>query len=92
MLGKTALNGSFAAIVAYPNPLSPEHLVLVRMGTDFESTRLSLFYGIAGPSSGVPDFMVFDNSVRRYGWAGVKAAGFFDPDWKLDPASMYIQQ
>jgi len=30
--------------------------------------------------------------VRRYGWAGVKAAGFFGPDWNIDPASIYVKE
>lgn len=86
-LGKTVLKGELAVILTYPNPLHPERLVLIRMGTDPASTRLAAFFGVAGPSSGVPDFMVFDKSVRRYGWAGVKAAGFFNPDWQFDPVS-----
>jgi hypothetical protein len=90
-LGRTALGDSLAALVTYPNPLNPAKLVLERMGTDAPGVRLSLFWGIAGPSTGVPDFMVFDRSVRRYGWAGVRAAGFFNPDWQLDPASMYVR-
>ncbi|MBM3330796.1 hypothetical protein FJY68_02955 [candidate division WOR-3 bacterium] len=96
-LGRMSLDGAelgdnLAAAFVYPNPLSPDHLVMVRMGTDPASTRLSLFWGVASSGAGMPDFMVFDRRVRRYGWAGVRAAGFFSPDWKLDPASMYLQE
>ena len=92
LLGKTCLGESLGAIVTYPNPNNPQRLVVVRMGTDPEATRLSLFWGIIGSGSAIPDFMVFDRTVRRYGWAGVKAAGFFGPDWNLDPSSFFLRQ
>jgi hypothetical protein len=91
-LGTQDLGDSLAALVVYPNPLNPKKLVLVRMGTDDANVKLSLFWGIAGPSTGVPDFMVFDRSVRRYGWAGVRAAGFFNSDWALDSRSSYVKE
>jgi hypothetical protein len=62
------------------------------MGTDPDDTRLSMFWGVASSGTGIPDFLVFDRSVRRYGWTAVRAAGFFGPDWNLDPASMYLQE
>ncbi|MBM3314121.1 hypothetical protein FJY70_05975, partial [candidate division WOR-3 bacterium] len=91
-LGNQDLGDSLAAMLVYPNPLNPERLVLVRMGTDPDHTRLSLFWGVASSGVGIPDFVIFDRSVRRYGWAGVRAAGFFGPDWNLDPASVYSGQ
>ena len=51
-----------------------------------------MFWNAASSGAGIPDFMVFDRSVRRYGWTGVRAAGFFGPDWNLDPASMYVKE
>ena len=60
--------------------------------TDDEHTRLANFWVLASSSTGIPDFLVFDNAVRRYGWAGVKAAGFFGPDWQLDPVSSYLPE
>ena len=91
-LGTHDLGDSLAATFVYPNPLNQDRLVLVRMGTDADETRLSLFWGVASSGAGVPDFMVYDNSVRRYGWSGVRAAGFFGPDWNIDPASMYLKE
>ncbi len=91
-LGTRDLGDSLAAMFVYPNPLNHGRLVLVRMGTDADNTRLSLFWGVASSGSGVPDFMVFDRSVRRYGWSGVRAAGFFGPDWTIDPSSMYLRE
>jgi dienelactone hydrolase len=91
-LGTHDLGDSLAAMFVYPNPLNRVRLVLVRMGTDADDTRLSLFWGVASSGAGVPDFMVFDRSVRRYGWSGVRAAGFFGPDWNIDPSSMYLKE
>lgn len=91
-VGANDLGDSLAAMLVFPNPLNPRHLALVRMGTDAEHTRLASFWGIMSSSAGIPDFMVFGKRVRRYGWAGVRAAGFLGPDWNLDPASMYLQE
>ncbi len=91
-LFNTDLGDSLASMFVYPNPLNSEKLVLVRMGTDAEHVRLSGFWGLASSSTGIPDFMVFDKSVRRYGWAGVRAAGFFGPDWRFDPASAFLSK
>ncbi|MCL6466513.1 MAG: prolyl oligopeptidase family serine peptidase [candidate division WOR-3 bacterium] len=79
-----------AVILTYPNPLNPERLLLVRMGTDPQSTKLSFFFGVIGSGTAIPDFLIFDRRVRRYGWAGVRAAGFFDPDWNFDLKTTFL--
>ncbi len=86
------LGDGLAAVFVYPNPLNPDRLVLVRMGTDDEHTRLSCFWSLVASSTGIPDFIIFDRRVRRYGWAGVRAAGFFDPNWNLDPGSTFFER
>lgn len=91
-IGRNPVGDSVAAILTYPNPLNPDRLVLVRMGTDPEAVKLSLSFGIIGSSTALPDFMLFDRRVRRYGWHGVRAAGFFGPDWNLDPNSTFIER
>jgi hypothetical protein len=91
-LGGDELGDSLAALSVFPSPFNPERLVLVRMGTDADNTRLSLFWGIASSSTGIPDFVIFDQAVRRYGWAGVRAAGFFDSNWSLSPSSAYLRE
>ena len=35
-------------------------------------------------ASGFPDFMIFDLDMLQTGALGVKFAGFFDNNWKLD--------
>jgi pimeloyl-ACP methyl ester carboxylesterase len=86
------LGNNLGAIFVYPNPLNPERLLLIRMGTDPKATKLSLFFNIIGSGTSVPDFMIFDDRVRRFGWQGVRAAGFFSPDWELEPASAFIER
>lgn len=88
-LGRQDLGPDLAALFVYPNPESPDRLVLVRTGTDPEHARLASFWGVAHSGAGIPDFVVFDRTVRREGWAGVRAAGFFGTDWQLDPVSTW---
>ncbi|MEO0070846.1 MAG: prolyl oligopeptidase family serine peptidase [candidate division WOR-3 bacterium] len=90
--GNFSAKDSVAVILTYPNPINPERLVLIRMGTNSASTKLSLFWGVIGSGTAIPDFMIFDRRVRRFGWAGVIAAGFWGPDWNFDPRSTFVQQ
>lgn len=90
-LGKRDLGANLAATCVYPSPGNPNRLVYVRMGTGPEETRLAGFFGLVFSGAGVPDFMVFDRTVRRYGWAGVHAAGFFNADWQLDDRSAFVE-
>lgn len=92
VINNLKLGDSLAAIVTYPNPLNPERLVLCRFGTDRLTTRLALFWGIIGSGTAIPDFVIFDRWVRKFGWHGVRAAGFFSPEWRFDPASSFIQK
>jgi len=41
--------------------------------------------------AGLPDFLVYDKSVLKYGWGSIKAAGFFDKDWKFDKELSYVE-
>ncbi|MFO7639206.1 MAG: prolyl oligopeptidase family serine peptidase [bacterium] len=86
------LGPDLAALFVYPNPANPERLLLVRMGTDAEHTRLAGFWGLLHSGAGIPDFIIFDRSVRRLGWGGVRAAGFFDAGWRFDPASAWLAE
>lgn len=92
VLDRFELGESLAAVVTYPNPLNPKRLLLCRFGTDSLTTKLSLFWNLIGSGTAIPDFMIFDRRVRRFGWQGVRAAGFFSPEWRLDPASCFIER
>lgn len=86
------LGDSLAAIFVYPNPLNTKRLILVRMGTDSASTRVALSWNIIGSATGIPDFIIFDRSIQNLGWAGVRAAGFFDTGWRFEPTSAYLRR
>jgi hypothetical protein len=57
--------------------------VMVHEGTGADGLKLSTFFGVLHSASGLPDYLIFDDTVRKSGWAGVRAAGFFDSAWKL---------
>jgi len=79
-----------AAEFVYPNPLNPEKLVVVHLGADAAGLALSDFFKVIHSGAGLPDYIIFDESVRTKGWAGVVCAGFFDEEWRPDPALMFL--
>jgi pimeloyl-ACP methyl ester carboxylesterase len=79
-----------AAEFIYPNPLNPERVVLVRMGTDMGGLRISDFFGTLHAGAGLPDYIIFDERVKKMGWAGVICTGFFDVNWQVDPGLMFL--
>jgi len=91
-LGDERISGpGIAACFVYPNPLSPGRLVTVYMGSDLEGQELSTFFRSIYSGSGLPDFIIFDSSVRNLGWGGMVAAGFFDSRWQLDRDLCYFK-
>lgn len=86
------LGDSAAAVFVRPSPFNPDRLVLVRMGTDPAATRLAASWGFVYSGAGAPDFVVFDRRWRRQAWAGVRAAGFFDPYWRVDDRSSFFER
>ncbi len=90
--GREIEGKDLALVMVYPNPLNPEKLVALFAGTSLEGERLSLVFQPIYSASGVPDFIVFSPDVRRYGWAGVKAAGFFSLCWDFNNRDYYVKQ
>ena len=81
-IGRHTLYGAhLAAQFIYPNPLNPEKFVLVTEGADSAGEALAGAFGLFGSDTGLPDYIIYDESVRTQGWGGVKAAGFFDERW-----------
>jgi len=76
----------------YPNPLNTDKFVVCIGGTGSEGIKLTRLFSIFYAGEGLPDFLVFDESVRLWGWAGIKAAGFFDNNWELSEDSMYLMR
>jgi hypothetical protein len=89
--GRKVKGQGIAACFVYPNPLNPDRLVTVYMGSDTEGQELSTFFNPVHSGSGLPDFIVFDKSVQDLGWGGMIAAGFFDSRWQVDPDLCYFK-
>jgi dienelactone hydrolase len=91
-LGNERIAGEgIASCLVYPNPLSPEKLIAVHMGSDQEGQELSTFFRTVYSGSGLPDFVIFDSTVRSLGWGGMIAAGFFDSRWQPDRDLCYFK-
>lgn len=83
-LGDKPIDGQDLALEeVYPNPLNPQRLVLVFAGANRQGDKISGFFSTLYSGAGLPDFVVYDRSVKRKGWGGVVTAGFFDGDWSL---------
>ena len=70
--------GELAASIMNPHPQFPERMVAFFTGTTTEAEKLSLHFLPIYSGSGTPHYVVFDKTVRQYGWGGVHSAGFFD--------------
>ncbi|MGB8657018.1 MAG: prolyl oligopeptidase family serine peptidase [Candidatus Zixiibacteriota bacterium] len=87
------IRGDHLAIeYVFPNPANPEKLVFLHQGSGLYGLKLSTFFNPISSGSGLPDFIIFDDQVKWKGWGGVKAAGFFDSDWRLDEKLFYLQE
>jgi predicted esterase len=75
--------------MVYPNPLNPEKYVVVKGGTSPKAEELAGLFNVIYSGSGLPDFIIYDETVREKGWAAVIAAGFFDVNWKFDNSLAY---
>ena len=82
--GKAVAGAGLAAKFVYPNPLNNSRLVVVHEGQGRQGLELSTFFTTIYAGAGLPDFLIFSSSVRRTGWGGVVAGGFFDSQWQVD--------
>ncbi len=73
----------------YPNPLNPQKLVLVFAGANKQADEISGFFNTLYSGAGLPDFVVYDKSVKQKGWGGVVTAGFFSTDWNLKGGNFF---
>ena len=85
-MGERTLAGNdLGAYFIYPMDHSPTLSVGVIAGTGPEGLW-SVYpnrYFVSG--SGFPDFMIFSAEMYKLGLEAVKAAGFFDSSWQLNP-------
>lgn len=91
-LGDEFIPGEDMAVkFVYPK-MHSKGLILCNWGTSLEGTRLAGGLTCLYSGSGLPDFLIYDRDVRLKGYAGVKAMGFFDNEWMLDPDLYYISR
>lgn len=89
-LGKERLYGEGLALeLIYPNPLNREKFIVLYAGADDEGKKISYHFNVVRPSTGVPDFIIYDRGVKKRGWGGVAATGFFDANWQLNKDLLY---
>jgi poly(3-hydroxybutyrate) depolymerase len=93
-LGDQFIEGeNLACQFVYPRPdgeFSPRvHCI---WGNSLEGMRLSGGLTCLYSGANLPDFLIYDDDVRMMGYAGVKAAGFFDNQWGLNPDYYYLRR
>ena len=88
--GKILKNHNLCLMEIYPNPLNPEKFVLLYSATTKKAQKYLNLFPVIYSGSGLPDFIIWNESAERYGWAGIMAAGFFDKKWKIDNNLIYI--
>jgi len=76
----------------YPNPLNPDKFVLLYSATTKKAQKYIGLFPVIYSGSGLPDFIIWDDSAARYGWAGVVAAGFFNKNWQIDKSLIYFNE
>ncbi len=91
-LGDTLMKGSLAVEMIYPNPLNAKRFVAVFAGSTKEAEKISFYFNPFLPGEPIPDFLIFGEAVKTYGWGGVEAAGFFSKDWDLSNEDYYINE
>ncbi len=91
IVDRDTIRGDLCLVEIYPNPLTPEKFVLLYSATTKPAEKLMGLFSTLYAGAGLPDFLVYDKAALKYGWGGVKAAGFFDKDWKLDKNLSYIE-
>lgn len=75
----------------YPNPLNTKKFVLLYSPTSKDAEKIMGLFSTLYSGAGLPDYIVYDKSVLKYGWADVVATGFFDKDWKFSKTLSYIK-
>jgi len=91
-LGSMWIEGSdLACQFVYPRPDNPYSLIHAIWGNSLEGMRLAGGLTCLYSGSNLPDFLIYDEDVRLMGYAGVRAAGFFDNDWLVDPDFAYVR-
>ncbi|RRB07704.1 carboxylesterase family protein [Larkinella rosea] len=73
---------------SWPRPDSPKTSVAVVSGTGLPGLKAADANQYFAAGSGFPDFMIFSLDMAKEGIKGVRQAGFFDNNWKLESSEM----
>jgi hypothetical protein len=85
LVGDVKIQGPrLACLAVSAHPDDPEALVGVVGGSDAAGITLSGTSSVIRSGIGYPDFTVWSDEVLQRGFAGIRAAGFLGPDWKVD--------
>jgi fermentation-respiration switch protein FrsA (DUF1100 family) len=90
--GRTLAGEELAVAMVYPNPLNPNRLAAVYSGTSLEMEKASIKALPIFRNFSLPDFLVTGPDIHRWGWAGIRAAGFFSPDWDLANRDYFLEE
>jgi pimeloyl-ACP methyl ester carboxylesterase len=88
-VGETTLTGEdLGAYFTWPIAHSMQNSVGVVGGSGIRGMNATLANQYFAGGSGFPDFMIFSLDMLSKGAEGLKMAGYFDNDWKLDKGEM----
>ncbi len=85
--GKTFSGDDLGAYFVWPLAHSATASVAVIAGSGLKGMQAAFANQYFAGASGFPDYMVFGMDMMVKGAAGVRAAGFFDNEWKQAPAN-----
>ncbi|MDB5276220.1 MAG: alpha/beta hydrolase [Ferruginibacter sp.] len=84
--------GDLGAYFVWPVKSSFITSVAVISGTGLKGMQAASANQYFAGASGFPDFMIYDIDMLQSGAHGVKMAGFFNNEWKLDSEEFKLQQ
>ncbi|MGQ9534138.1 MAG: prolyl oligopeptidase family serine peptidase, partial [bacterium] len=91
ILGKQIIKKSNLCLIEiYPNPLNLEKFIVLYSATTKKANKYLNLFSPLYSGSGLPDFIIWDDTAAKYGWAGVIATGFFNKNWHLDKNMLYL--
>lgn len=83
IFGEYVEGKDLACKLIYPNPKYKYKFILLNTGNSKEGMRLHFFITELYSGAGLPDFLVFDHRIKKFGWGGVRLTGIFGNDWKI---------
>jgi poly(3-hydroxybutyrate) depolymerase len=90
--GGREIAGDLALVATYPDPERPAQLVALVGASGPAGRRAwnSLVWWMSAPA--IPDALAWDETALGEGTAGVRAAGWYGPDWKPLPELWHVRE